>query len=272
MSLARDDETQLMILHKLIADVEARAGVTRAFQLILSISLLTNVLMAGVLFTMDRTVRTILVPPETSKTFWVDGRRVGPEYLEQMGTWVVSQYATVSPSSIDYQNALLLKYVHPSVHGDLSIRFKMGASRIKSENISKIFMPREVRISESAHAVVLIGTQVTFIADKRVPNDEIKAYLVAFDYDGSRVVIKELRETSLQKPFDPPNQQIAQESELSNRPVPDQQMAPRVDFQEQNTKPYPTPASGLPPEQQADVSPIKESVPPGSVQANPATR
>ena len=137
-----------MILNKLIADVEARAGVTKAFQLILGASLLTNVFMAGAFFTMDRTVRTILVPPEVSKTFWVDGRSVGPEYLEQMGSWVVSQYATVSPATIEYQNSLLLKYVHPSVNGELAIRFKMGANRLKAENMSKIFMPREVRISE----------------------------------------------------------------------------------------------------------------------------
>ena len=38
-----------MILNKLIADVEARAGVTKAFQLILGASLLTNVFMAGAL-------------------------------------------------------------------------------------------------------------------------------------------------------------------------------------------------------------------------------
>ena len=128
-----------MILNKLIADVEARAGVTKAFQLILGASLLTNVFMAGAFFTMDRTVRTILVPPGVSKTFWVDGRSVGPEYLEQMGSWVVSQYATVSPATIEYQNSLLLKYVHPSVNGELAIRFKMGANRLKAENMSKIF-------------------------------------------------------------------------------------------------------------------------------------
>ena len=193
-----------MIVEKLIADVEARAGVTKAFQMILAASLATNVFMAGAFLTMDRTVRTVLVPPEVTKTFWVDGRSIGPEYLEQMGSWVVSQYATVSPSTIDYQNATLLKYVHPSVHGELSVRFKMGANRLKAENMSKIFMPREVRVSEKGQGVAFIGNQVTFIADKRVPADELKAYLVMFDYDGSRVYIKEMRETSPTRPFDPP--------------------------------------------------------------------
>ena len=204
-----------MLLNKLISDVEARAGVTKAFQLILGASLLTNVFMAGAFLTMDRTVRTILMPPEINKTFWVDGRSLGPEYLEQMGSWVISQYATVSPSTIDFQSNNLLKYVHPSVHGELSIRFKMGSNRLKAENMSKIFMPREVRISEKGQSVALIGTQTTYIADKRVPADEAKAFLVTFDYDGSRVYIKELRETNPVKPFDPPNAQMLAEQEAA---------------------------------------------------------
>ncbi len=183
--------------------------------MILGASLLTNVFMAGTFYTMDRTVRTILTPPEISKTFWVDGRTIGPEYLEQMGSWVIGQYATVSPSSIDYQGNLILKYVHPSIHGELAIRFKMGANRLKAENMSKIFIPREVRISEQGKAVALIGSQSTWIADKRVPGDEMKAFLVAFEYDGSRAYIKELRETSLTRPFDPPNAQKVAESEAA---------------------------------------------------------
>ena len=208
-----------MLLKKLMADVEARAGLTRLFQVVLGASLLTNILLAGVLLTMDRTVRTILAPPEINKTFWVDGRQLGPEYLEQMGAWIIQQYATVSPATVDYQNNLLLRYVHPSIHGDLAVRFQIGANRIKSENMSRVFMPREVRISEQGQSVAFIGALSTWIADKRVPADEIKAYLVTFDYDGSRTFIKELRETNAISPFDPPSaKQVSQiEAEEAER-------------------------------------------------------
>ena len=89
-----------MLLDKMIADIQARAGIGKVFQLILAVSLLVNILLAATLLTMDRTVRTILTPPEINKTFWVDGRSLGPEYLEQMGVWVIQQFATVTPSSI----------------------------------------------------------------------------------------------------------------------------------------------------------------------------
>ena len=266
-----------MLLTKLIADVEARGGVSKAFQMILGASLLTNLFMAGAFFTMDRTVRTILTPPEINKTFWVDGRTIGPEYLEQMGSWVIGQYATVSPSTIEYQGNTILKYVHPSVHGELAIRFKMGANRLKAENMSKIFIPREVRISEQGKAVALIGSQSTWIADKRVPGDEMKAFVVAFDYDGSRVFIKELRETSLTRPFDPPNAQKVAESEAAlaeatpvlqeaAQPV---QTAPVQDASKQVATPA---AAELPPSPQATNPAVQNDLQSGVAPTNPTSR
>ena len=194
-----------MLLQKLMADVEARAGVSKAFQMILGVSLLTNVLMAGGFLAMDTNVRTIMVPPEINKTFWVDGRALGPEYMEQMGAWVISQFATVSPTTIEFQNANLLKYVHPSAHGELAMRFQVGANRLKSENMSKIFSPREIRLSEKGQAVAMIGVQSTWIADKRVPNDQQKGYLVSFAYSNGRTYIKELRETNPEHAFEAPS-------------------------------------------------------------------
>jgi conjugal transfer pilus assembly protein TraE len=235
-----------MILENLIKDVEARAGVTKAFQFILGASLLTNVFMAGAYATMDRTVRTVLVPPEIKQSFWVDGRNISPEYLEQMGTWVISQFATISPSTIDFQNNSLLKYVHPSVHGDLAIRFKMGANRLKAENLSKIFLPREVRISEKGQSVALIGMQTIWIGDKRV-SEAMKAYVVTFEYDGSRVTIKELREASIQKPFDAPVQTAGAEMAMESQQVALPQQATPIagDPVIQNTTSIST--TGLPP-------------------------
>lgn len=268
-----------MNLKKLIADVEARAGVTKAFQMILAASLLTNVFMAGAFFTMDRTVRTVLVPPEINKTFWVDGNHIGPEWLEQMGSWVISQYATVSPQTIEYQNSVLLKLVHPSVNGELSIRFKMGANRLKQENMSRVFMPREVRISEKGQAVALIGTQITYIADKRVPGDEVKAYLVAFDYDGSRTFIKELRETSPARPFDPPNAPPTAETEsLYQAPTQSVPVDPQAGGQPAGAPAPTAPASpapttaALPPAPQSNNTAVQEALQSGKSPVAPITR
>jgi conjugal transfer pilus assembly protein TraE len=198
-----------MHIDKLSSDIQARLGISKAFQGILAISLLSNLFISGAFLVQDHTVRTLLVPPTITKSFWVDGHELGPEYLEQMGLWVVQQYASVTPSSIDFQNSQILKYVHPTVHGNLAIRFKIAAQKIKADSLSKYFFPREVRLSEIGKMVAFVGVQETWIADKKVPDSVAKAYLVAFEYDGSNVTIKELRETNPDAPFDAPNEAYA---------------------------------------------------------------
>ena len=184
-------------------DLKARAGVGTVFQAIMVCSLLTNILMGIGFATMDKTIRMAVVPPEITKTFWFDGRKISQEYLEQMGTWIIDLYATVTPANIDYRNGLILKYVHPTEYGELSVRFKTTSRKIKRDNLSKHFQPREIRISEESNAVVLIGVQDIWVGDKRVLGNTLKAFYVAFHYDGSKVTIKELRETDPKRPFDP---------------------------------------------------------------------
>ena len=116
-----------MRIDKLTADIQARTGVSKVVQAMLGISMLTNLIGAAIFLAQDHTVRTVLTPPNITKAFWVDGKALGPEYLEQMGIWVVQQYASFTPTSIDQQNNLLLKYVHPSIHGDLAIKFKIAS-------------------------------------------------------------------------------------------------------------------------------------------------
>lgn len=204
-----------MHIKNLVRDIEARSGIGVAIQGLLLIAVITVLVLASAILTMDRTVRTIFTPPEINKSFWVDGRTLSPEYIEQMGEWVVYLFATTTPSSVDYKTAQILKYVHPSVHGDLAIRFKAGAKRIKQENLSRFFQPREVRISQSAHAVAFIGSLESWIADKRLPGDQLKAYLVVFDWDGAFTTIKELRETDPRFPFDAMSDQAALAADVS---------------------------------------------------------
>lgn len=199
-----------MQVKALVHELQVRTGLGRLTLGILGVALLTNSLLAGAILTMDRTVRTVFVPPTITKSFWVDGRTLSGDYLEQMGDWVVYQYATVTPSSVDYKAAQLLKYVHPSVHGELAVRFKQGANRLKHENLSHFFTPRDVRISEQTNAVAFIGTLSSWIADKRLPGDPLKAYLVVFDWDGSQTTIKELRETNPRSPFEPLSDQAVE--------------------------------------------------------------
>jgi len=180
--------------------LKERAGIGKVFQIILAVSLLLNIIQGIINVSSDKIVRDIFIPPTIDKSFWVDGRSLGKDYLEQMGHWVVQLQASVTPLSIDQHNAQLLKYVHPSVFGPLSVRLEAGARKIKKDTLSTFFSPREIRISEKGQAVAFIGTKQTWVSDKRAP-DAQTAYIVIFDYDGGKTYVKELRETDPKSPF-----------------------------------------------------------------------
>lgn len=192
-----------MLVSNISAELKAKAGLGKLFQGVLAASLATNILMAAGFAGFDKSVRTIFTPPQITKSFWVEGEELSPEYLEQMGLWVIDLFANVSPSSIDYKIAQILRYVDPAIHGELQLRFKAGADRLKAENISKVFSPRDVSISPSRQAIAFIGTQDVWLGDKKISTVQI-AYLVRFSNANGMTTIRELRETDPKKPFDTP--------------------------------------------------------------------
>ena len=108
--------------------------------------------------------------------------------------------------------------------------------------MSRFFFPKDIRISEDAQAVAFIGAQESWVADKRLPGDAIKAYLVVFDWDGSRATIKELRETDPTHPFEPLTDQAVQAATVSA-----QQAAVSTPDQARSTVNEPETRESLPP-------------------------
>ena len=111
----------------------------------------------------------------------------------------------------------------------------------------------------------------------------MKAYLVTFDYDGSRTFIKELRETSPVKPFDPPVAQANAEVEAAMQQEAAAQAAAAQAAGAQPAAPAPaapapaapSPApagAGLPPAPQASNPAAKEALQSGVTPTTPNSR
>ena len=183
-------------------DLEARANLKRSFQYILIASLATNVLLAAAYATADRSVREIFVPPEITQSFWVEGDKVSPEYLEQMGLFVVQLSKNVTPQSVDYQIAQLLRYAHPQSAADIERRAKAGALKIKGDNVSTTFSVRGVYLDGKTNRVAFGGFLDTWFGAQRVASIP-KTFMVAFAPSGSKFFVKDLQETSEKDPFTP---------------------------------------------------------------------
>ena len=192
-----------MEIGKLSRQFEATTGIGRIIQLLAIVSILVSFILATALFIqVNKSHRETLVPPHINKTFWIDGEKVSPEYLEQMGLFVLQLAVNNTPSSVDYNNQVLLRYVAPASYGEMETQLMANARRLKRENASTFFSPRAVTPDETTNSIVFGGVQTTHIGDKRVSEVQ-EWFLLRFAYNAGRIYLLELRATDPRKMFNP---------------------------------------------------------------------
>lgn len=192
-----------MRLSSLGQDVENKTGIKKVFLSLLLVSIATNLLLGAAVLTADRTHRETLIPPDVSKTFWVEGKRASASYLEQMGQFVIGLALNATPASADYNAQQILKYATPQAYGTLEAELGSNALHMKEVNVSTYFSPQSVRVNEAKQSVLFQGNLSSLIGDK-VVNTASKQYIVRFKMQGGTIYLTELRDvpTSVKNPFD----------------------------------------------------------------------
>ena len=176
-------------------ELALRAGFGRALQLLLVLFIALTLLLAIALAVRSNDVRTVVVPPTVSKTFWVEEGTVAPEYLEQMAVFLAQLVYNVTPASAEYNTRLLLHYAAPSLYGALRQEGEATARRLRADNATTLFGVRAVTHDPKALRVALHGVLSTYINDKRVA-EAPKVYLFTFSLSGGRLYVTSIVETS----------------------------------------------------------------------------
>ena len=173
-----------------------------AFLIVLLVgSMLVNVILAIFAARLSGHERVVVVPPAIHKTFWVDADRVSPEYLEQMGYYLIQLTLNVTPQSVDYQSKVLLQYAAPAAFGELRTALLAAAERLKRDGAATVFSAQDLSVDERALKVGVRGQLTTFISDRRV-SDVPKGYAIEFQYTAGRIFLKSFRETNPNDPLE----------------------------------------------------------------------
>lgn len=178
-------------------DLEHRAGIGRYAQIMNVVLVIVVAAQALALASADRTHRETLVPPEITKTFWVEDKRVSSEYLEQMGVYLLHLAMNRSPANADIQIEALLKYVAPASYPELRRQLLADVTRQKEDKVTTAFYPRLVTVDEDRQAVLFEGELKTWIGEKHIKTDMNK-YLIKFGYKG-RIYIEEFKDVTTEK-------------------------------------------------------------------------
>jgi conjugal transfer pilus assembly protein TraE len=186
------------------SELEIRTGMKLSLQWLLAGSIGTNLVLAVALTLADRTHREVLIPPEVTKTFWVESNKASGTYLEQMGLFILRTAFDVTPVSAEYQMRQLLKYVAPASYGSMEAHLMEQAKRIAQNNVSTFFSPTGISVDEKAQRVRFNGVLKTILGDRTV-SETPKLYEIAFAMSNGRLYLTEIGELDEQgKPVGAP--------------------------------------------------------------------
>ena len=177
---------QLTDIQSVATALKRQQGITfvlAALSLLLTINALT------------KQTTIILEPPSRSKTIAVVGDKVDGAWLEEMGAWVAHMMLDASPHSIGWQQEQLLKWVHPSTHGQMQQEMAVQAKRLIDTNASTVFWLQQLAPDVERQRVALVGQLDTYVNGVKVPgSSRTMSFLVQFEAKGGRMQIKEWKE------------------------------------------------------------------------------
>ena len=189
-----------MKLAWIIRDLAGARRATAFLVVLLSTSVVANAVLALVAMRLAGHERVVLVPPAIHKTFWVETDRVSPEYLEQMGYFLLQLTLNVTPQSVDHQAKVLLQYAAPSASGEMRTALAAAAERLKRDSAATVFSPQSLAVDERGLRVGVRGQLTTFISERRV-SEVAKGYVIEFQYTAGRIYLKAFRETNPNDPL-----------------------------------------------------------------------
>lgn len=176
-----------------LTDIQSVATALKRQQLIALVLGLLCVLLTGIALSKKTTV--ILEPPTRTKTIAVVGDKVDGAWLEEMGAWVAHMILDASPHSIAWQQEQLLKWVHPSTHGQMQQEMAVQAKRLIDTNAATVFWLQQVAPDVDEQRVALVGQLDTYVNGVKVPgSSRTMAFLLQFEARGGRMQIKEWKE------------------------------------------------------------------------------
>ena len=166
------------------------------FAVILSVSVLSNLLLSVSVMNSDPSEKTIITPIGSSKEFWVHGDKVDSAYLEEMGIFFIELYTNYHPDNVDGRFDLILKHIDPRSHGVMKAVFTKDIIRIKKSKLASVFFPTEIHVKKNQ--IVFSGILQNIIAGKSLEPDNA-TYIIDFEYSKSRFFVDGIRRVRKEK-------------------------------------------------------------------------
>ena len=138
-------------------DLRAQRRANRVLSAIVGALSLSVLLCLVVIVSIVGSDRTVIVPPNIDRTFWVTKEKASREYLEEMASYVAWLVLDVTPTTVDWKKNVLLNWVAPDQHAAMKTKMDIEAERLRSNNAATFFLVQQLAADESKQSVVVTG-------------------------------------------------------------------------------------------------------------------
>jgi conjugal transfer pilus assembly protein TraE len=191
-----------MVLTNYVQKMADAAGIKSLVIGMLIASCGVNILLAVAIVSLNKETRTVNLPPKVDKGFWIEGEKMSPEYIEQMGNYVTQLMLNVTPNSVQYQGKMVLDITAPASYNSLKHKTALSGAVLNRDGVSTFFSPRQV-YTDAQHfpnKVAFGGNLSVVMSDKKV-SEFAKVYLVEFGFVAGRTALIDFKETNDRDPF-----------------------------------------------------------------------
>ena len=167
----------------------------KKFYLVIAIALaITTSILSYVVYDLSAKSRTIVLPPQVSKEFWITDRNLSETYFEQVSYYIADRVLSVNPESVKYAYEALLPFFGSDGNEIRNIKRKLEdqSKFIQKENIYQTFYPNYMQANYEKKRIVVIGQHRKYVGELFV--QELKNASITIDYDiqKGKFIIKNL--------------------------------------------------------------------------------
>jgi len=100
----------------------------------------------------------------------------------------VNSLLSVNPESYEWRVNQILK-ITTHQHGTLKEKLTQEASKIKEEQISTVFYPKEFTVNQQEQTVEVTGQHITYFGKKSTPVETLKTFRLSWIISNNGIIL-----------------------------------------------------------------------------------
>lgn len=165
-----------------------------AWMLVCLFLAVSNLLLIGLFMASSTPEKTIIVPADVSKAFWVQGDKVDPVYLEQMAAFFANNLLTYNPENAIGQFDVVLRYADPRANQALRKSLTAELDDIKSKQRGSVYYVQQSKVK--GKSALLFGQKLDLMMGAVIGNN-MKGYQINFDYRDGKLFVASFAEVPM---------------------------------------------------------------------------